>query len=90
MGVAKSTRPLTYGDIKKALIFHGFTSERSKRGGHQKFKKSGKRLHVTLSGENNQKAKKGAIANILRQSGLHRDCLYLSCNCDALPSVSKS
>ena len=64
MGVAKSTRPLTFGDIKKALIFHGFTSERSKRGSHQKFKKAGQYLHVTLSGKDSQEAKKGTIANI--------------------------
>ena len=45
---------------------------------------------LPYQGKNSQKAKKGTIANILRQSGLHRDCLYLSYNCDALPSVSKS
>ena len=90
MDVAKSTRPLTYGDIKKALISHGFSSESSKRDSYQKFIKSGQRLHVTLSGKDSQGAKKGIIANTLSQSELHRDCLYFAYNCDVLPSVSRS
>jgi hypothetical protein len=60
-GRSKINSPTNLWRQKRALIFHGFTSERSKRGGHQKFKKSGQCLHVTVHEKTARKPKKAQL-----------------------------
>jgi len=71
--------PLTYGELRKALNFHGFSRKKAK-GSHTKYRK-GDRVCI-LAGEGNTEIPKGTLKSIAKQAGLPKDCLYRHCDCE--------